>query len=80
MDPETGEFRERSDPLENPFFTSDLKMCTKKYDDPSGELLSDGFPVRITDLIFCPKLDKCCGMPDLDRDGNEIPQEGCCNK
>lgn len=80
LDKESGEYRERSDPLENPRFTSDLKMCTKTYDDPTGALLSDGFPVRLTDLIFCPKLAKCCGAPDLDREGEEVPQENCCNK
>jgi hypothetical protein len=66
----------------DPKFRSDLKMCTKVYEDTSGALNSDGLPTMVTDLIFCNYIDKCCGAPDEseEEEGEFIEQIGCCNK
>ena len=43
-------------------------------------MLPDGTPVIITQMVFCPYNSICCGDPDIDNEGNEIPLGECCNK
>jgi hypothetical protein len=66
----------------DPKFDSDLKMCTKIYEDPSGAKDSDDLPTILTDLIFCDYTAKCCGAPDesVEEEDVYIEQTGCCNK
>ena len=48
-----GNYSYKTDPLEYPKFDSDLKLCTKTEEHPKGLKKSDGFPVLVTNLVFC---------------------------
>ena len=77
-----GNLKLKSDPRMNPKFKSDLKICTKIYEDPTGALNTDGLPTMVTDLVFCNYIDKCCGAQDesIEEEDVFLEQTGCCNK
>ena len=52
--PEFGDKRLKADPKMPPLYVGRHKMCTKRIEDPTGALNSDGFPTILTDLIMCP--------------------------
>ena len=65
-----GQLKQRVDPKKDPYFNERVKMCTVKTD--SGEKYSDGLPIIDINLKFCPINSQCCGLQDLDEEGNLI--------
>ena len=65
-----GKLKLRTDPKKDPYFNERVKMCTVETD--TGEKHSDGFPVISLSLKFCPIQALCCGLQDVDEEGNPI--------
>ena len=56
-----------------------MKLCPSIFEDPTGKTNPDGWPTLITEMIWCPKTAKCCGVPNQNEENEIIPEEGCCN-